>query len=75
MQYYDQTNRQVSRRMNRLRFDITTYDGQDYTTNVALRFNSDSNSLDDFRYVPIDVVNNEMDHLCTETYWIHKFDT
>ena len=56
------------------RFDINTYDGH-YATNVALHFNSDSHSVDDFRFVPIDVVNNEMDRLCKETYWIHKLDT
>ena len=75
MQYIGQTNQQVSRRMNSHRFDINTYDGQGYTTNVALHFNSDSHSVDDFRFVPIDVVNNEMDRLCKETYWIHKLDT
>ena len=31
--------------------------------------------LTDFRFVPIDMVNNEMDRLCKETYWIHKLDT
>ena len=75
MQYIGQTNQQVSRRMNSHRFDISTYDGQGYATNVALHFNSDSHSVDDFRFVPIDVVNNEMDRLCKETYWIHKLDT
>ena len=75
MQYIGQTNQQVSRRMNSHRFDINTYDGQGYATNVALHFNSDSHSVDDFRFVPIDVVNNEMDRLCKETYWIHKLDT
>ena len=46
-----------------------------YATNVALHFNSDSHSLNDFRFLPIDVVKNEMDRLCKETYWIHKLDT
>ena len=75
MQYIGQTNQQVSRCMNSHRFDINTYDGQGYATNVALQFNSDSHSVDDFRFVPIDVVNNEMDRLNKETYWIHKLDT
>ena len=48
---------------------------QGNATNVALHFNSDSHLLDDFRFVPIDIVNNEMDRLCKETYWIHKLDT
>ena len=43
--------------------------------NVALDFNSDSHSLDDSRFVPSDIVNNEMDRLCKETYWIYKLDT
>ena len=53
--------------MNSHRFDINTSDGQGYATNVTLSFKSDSHSLDDFRFVPIDVVNNEMDRLCEET--------
>ena len=68
MQYTDQTNQQVSRRMNSHRFDINIYDGQGYATNVALRFNSDSHPFNDFRFVPLDVVNNEIDRLCKETY-------
>ena len=56
-------------------FDIYNYDDQGYATNVALHFNSDSYSLDDFRFIPIDIVINEMDRLCKETYWIHKLDT
>ena len=75
MQYIGQTNQQVSKRMNSHRFDINTYDGQSYATNVALHLNSDSHSLNDFRFLPIDVVKNEMDRLCKETYWIHKLDT
>lgn len=75
MQYIGQTNQQVSKRMNSHRFDINTYDGQSYATNVSLHFNSDSHSLTDFRFLPIDVVKNEMDRLCKETYWIHKLDT
>lgn len=75
MQYIGQTNQQVSKRMNSHRFDINNYDGSGYGTNVALHFNSDSHSLDDFSFVPIDVVNKEMDRLCKETYWIHKLDT
>ena len=75
IQYIGQTNQQVSKRMNSHRFYINNYDDQDYTTNVALHFNSDSHSLDDFRFVPIDIVNNEIDRLCKETYWIHKLDT
>ena len=56
------------KRMNSHRFDINNYDDQGYATNVALDFNSDSHSLDDFRFVPIDIVNNEMDRLCKEQW-------
>ena len=73
--YIVQTNQQVSKRMNSHRFDINNYDDQGYATNVALHFNSDSHSLDDFRFVPIAIVNNEMDRLCKETYWNYKLDT
>ena len=75
MQCVGQTYQQVSRRMTSHRFDFNTYDGQGYATNVALHFNSDSHSIDDFRFVPMDVVNNWMDRLCNGTYWIHKLDT
>ena len=75
MQYIGQTNQKVSKCMNSHRFDINNYDDQGYATNVALHFNLDSYSLDDFRFVPIDIVNNETDRLCKETYWIHELDT
>ena len=48
--------------MNSHRFDINTYDGQGYAINVTLHFISDSHSLYNLRFVPIDV-NNEMDRL------------
>ena len=61
--------------MNSHRFDFNTYHGQSYVINVALHFNSDSHSLNDFGFLPVDVVKNETDRLCKETYWIHKLDT
>ena len=48
MQNISQTNQQVSKRMNSHSFDINNYDDQGYANNVALHFNSDSHSLDDF---------------------------
>ena len=63
MQYVGQTNQQVSKRMNGHRFDINNYDSQGYATNVALHFNSDSHSIKDFSFLPIDVVSNEMARL------------
>ena len=47
------------------------YGDRGYTTNVALHFNSDAY----FRFLHIDSVNNEMDRLCKQTYWIHKLET
>ena len=55
-QYVGQTNQQVSKRMNSHRFDINNYDSEGYATNVALHFNSDSHSIADFSFLPIDVV-------------------
>ena len=75
MQYVGQTNQQVSKRMNSHRIDINNYDSQGYSTNLALHFNSDSHSITDFSFLPIDVVSNEMARRCKETYWIHKLDT
>ena len=74
-QYVGQTNQQVSKRMNSHRFDINNYDSEGYATNVALHFNSNSHSIADFSFLPIDVVNDEMTRLCKETYWIHKLET
>ena len=50
-------------------------DCESYASNDALHFNSDSHSIADFSFLPIDVVNDEMTRLCKETYWIHKLDT
>ena len=75
MQYFGQTNQQVSKCMNSQRFDINNFDSQSYTSNVALRFNSYPHSIVDFRLLPIDVVKDEMARLCKETYWIHELDT
>ena len=75
MQYVGQTNQKVSKRMNSHRFDINNYDCESYASNVASPFNSDSHSIADFSFLPIDVVNDEMTRLCKETYWIHKLDT
>ena len=52
--------RKVSKRMNSHRFDINNYDCESYASNVALHFNSDSHSIADFSFLPIDVVNDEI---------------
>ena len=60
--------------MNSHRFDIKNYDSEGYATNVALHFNSDSHSIAEFSFLPIDV-NDEMTRLCKEIYWIDKLET
>ena len=66
-QYVGQTNQQVSKRMNsHYRFDINNHDSDGYATNAALHFNSDSHSIADFSFLPIDVVNDEMTRLCKD---------
>ena len=75
MQYVGQTGQQVSRRMNNHRFDINSFTDAAFSTLVATHFNEDDHSLDDFSFMPIDVINNGMDRLLKETYWIHKLGT
>ena len=74
MQYVGQTNQQVSKRMKSHRFDINNFDSQSYASNIALHFNSYSHSIEDFSFLPIDVVKDEITRLFKETYWIHKLD-
>ena len=63
--------------MDSHRFGINNFESQSYASNVALNFNSEPypHSIADFSFLPIDVVKDEMTHLCKETYWIHKLDT
>ena len=74
--YVGQTNQNVSRRMNSHRFDIKNC-LINLISHVATHFGSlDSEcSLSDFSFLPIDVVNNNLDRLCKETFWIHKLKT
>ena len=76
IQYVGQTNQNVSRRMNSHRFDIKNC-LINPISHVATHFGSlDSKcSLSDFSFLPIDVVNNNLDRLCKETFWIHKLKT
>ena len=53
MQYIGQTNQKVSRRTNSHSFGINANDGQGYATYVALYFNTDFHSLEDFRFVMV----------------------
>jgi len=75
MQYVGQTRQQVSKRMNSHRFDINNFTDPLYATNVAAHFNSADHSLEDFRFLPIEVLYDDMDRLTRETYWMHKLNT
>ena len=61
--------------MNSHRFDINNFDDPAFSTQVAIHFNEDSHSLQDFSFIPIDVVHNDMERLMKETYWIHRLGT
>jgi len=65
----------VSRRMNSHRFDIKGFIDSNFSTNVATHFNSDNHSLNDFTFMPFDIVADNLERLCKETYWIHKLNT
>ncbi|XP_052280086.1 uncharacterized protein LOC127877843 isoform X4 [Dreissena polymorpha] len=67
-QYVGQINQNVSRRMNSHRFDIK-YCSINPISHVATHFGSTDNdcTLSDFSFVPIDVVQNNLDRLCKKT--------
>ena len=65
----------VSKRMNSHKFDITSFMDPSFSSNVATHFNSEGHSMKDFSFMPIDIVSNNIDRLCKETYWIHKLKT
>ena len=74
-QYIGQTHQLVSNRMNSHKFDIRNMSDPSFSTNVAIHFNSNGHSIEDFSFMPIDYVSNNMNRLLKETYWIHKLDT
>ena len=75
-QYVGQTNQNVSCRMNKHRFDIRNCDVNP-VSHVAIHFGSNDNkcSLSDFSFLPIEIIDNNMDRLCKESFWIHKLNT
>jgi hypothetical protein len=75
MQYVGQTKQQVSKRMNSHRFDIKNFSDPVYASGVATHFNTTDHSVEDFSFLPIDIVDNDMDRLVRETSWIHRLDT
>ena len=76
-QYVGQTHQQVSKRMNSHRFDVRNYDEScsSYSSNVAIHFNNNQHTFDDFSFMPIDIIHDNMERLCKETFWIHKLRT
>ena len=75
LQYVGQTTQQVSKRMNSHKFDICNFVDPAFASNVAIHFNSENHSLNDFSFMPIDIVKNNFDRLCKETFWMHKLKT
>ena len=73
IQYVGQTGQLLSKRMNSHRFDIKSICHPSFSSNVALHFNE--HSPEDFAFMPIDYVSDNMKRLLKETYWIHKLDT
>ena len=45
------------------------------TESSVSSINSNGHSIEDFSFMPIDYVSNNMNRLLKETYWIHKLDT
>ena len=68
-QYVGQTRQPVSRRMNSHRFNINNF------TDSAAHFNGNDHSIQNFTFMPIDIVKNDMDRLYKEKIWIHKLET
>ena len=61
--------------MNSHRFDICNFKDPMFSSLVAIHFNSMSHNVKDFSFMPIDIVRNNIDRLCKETYWMHKLKT
>ena len=74
-QYVGQTRQPVSSRMNSHRFDINNFIDPAFSSLVAAHFNGNNHSIQNFTFIPIDIVKNDMDRLYKETFWIHKLKT
>ena len=75
MQYIGQPQQQTSRRMNSHIHDINNFTDPLFSTHVASHFNLPDHTIKDFLFVPFDIVDDEFQRLCKESYWIHKFQT
>ena len=73
--YVGQTRQPVSRRMNSHRFDINNFTDPAFSSLVAAHFNGNNHSIQNFTFMPIDIVKNDMNRLDKETFKIHKFKT
>ena len=61
LQYVGQTSQQVSKRMKSHKFDISNFKDPYFSTHVATHFNTDDHSLNDFSFMPIDIVPDNME--------------
>ena len=75
MQYNGQTHQLLSNCMNSHKFNIRNMGDPSFSTNVPIHFNSNDHSMEDFSFMSIDYVSNNMNRIFKETYWIHKLDT
>ena len=65
----------VSRRMNNHKFDVSNFTNDGFSSLVASHFNEGTHNMSDFSFMPVDVINNNINRLCKETFWIHKLQT
>ena len=72
---YVETRQPVFRRMNSHRFDINNFTDPAFSSLVEAHFNGNNNSIQNFTFMPIGIVKNDMDRLYKETFWIHKLRT
>ena len=73
--YVGQTRQPVSRCMNSHRLDINNFTDPAFSSLVAAHFYGNNHSIQNFTFMPIDIVKNDMDRLYKETFWIHKLKT
>ena len=57
-------------RMKSHKFNIRNMDDPNFSTNVAIHFNSDEHAVEDFRFMPIDRVSDNMQRLLKFISWI-----
>ena len=61
--------------MNSHRYNINNFSDPLFSTNVATHFNKSNHCKNDFKFMPIDIVSDDMERLLKESYWIHKLNT